>query len=279
MEPVVARQTWRTLEPIHGMVYFAQEPKECYAAIGVTNDRMGYFASRSAPMGAVPADVVIATFFNFNPDLIRRVIPAAWDITTPQQILAARLDGADRALRRAMGDGIGNPEVKEAAGLARQAAEKACQHPEGRPLFAGHAELPWPDEPHLVLWHAQSLLREYRGDAHVAALLLDGLTGIEALLIHGATGDVPPAALQSSRAWPDDAWANAVAGLHARGWVSKDGTELTDEGREHRRWVEDRTDALSVGPYEVLGEDGCSRLRQLARPVSKAIVEGGLLNA
>src|SRR5437763_342847 len=96
-------------------------------------------ASRSAPMGAVPADVVIATFFNFNPELIRRVIPAAWDITSPGQILAARLEGADRALHRALGDGIGSPEVKEAAELARQAAEVACQHPEGRPLFAGHA--------------------------------------------------------------------------------------------------------------------------------------------
>jgi hypothetical protein len=279
MEPVVARQTWRTLEPIHGMVYFAQEPKDAYAAIGVTNDRMGYFASRSAPMGAVPADVVIATFFNFNPGLIRRVIPSAWEITTPKQILAARLEGADRALRRALGDGIGNPGVKEAAELARQAAEVACEHPEGRPLFAGHAELLWPDEPHMVLWHAQSLLREYRGDAHVAALLLDGLTGIEALVIHGATGDVHPSALQTSRAWPDDDWAAAVEGLHSRGWVSADGTALTDEGRQHRQWVEDRTDALSVNAYEVLGEDGCSRLRQLARPVSKAIVEGGLLNA
>src|SRR2546423_5271637 len=150
MEPVVARQTWRTLEPIHGMVYFAQEPKDCYAAIGVTNDRMGYFASRSAPMGAVPADVVIATFFNFNPGLIRRVIPAAWDITSPGQILAARLEGADRALRRALGDGFGSPVGKEGAELARQAAEVACQPPAGPPRFAGPPELPWADETHPV---------------------------------------------------------------------------------------------------------------------------------
>jgi hypothetical protein len=277
MEHVVARQTWRTLEPIHGMVYFAQEPKDCYAQIGVTNDRMGYFASRSAPMGAVPADVVIATFFNFNPELVRHVIPAAWGITSPEQILAARLEGVDRALQRTLGDAVSGGEMKEAADLARQAAEVATEHPEGRALFAGHAELPWPDEAHLVLWHAQSLLREFRGDAHVAALLLDGLTGIEALVIHGATGEVPPSTLQTSRAWPDDKWTEAVEGLHRKGWVTADGTALTDEGREHRQWVEDRTDALSVAAYETLGEEGCSRLRQLARPISKAIVEGGLL--
>src|SRR5207248_7963160 len=100
----------------------------------------------------------------------------------------------------------------------------------------------------------------------------------EALVMHGASGEVAPAALQSSRAWPDDDWAAAVERLHARGWVTADGTAFTDEGRQHRQWVEDRTDALSADAYEPLGEDGCSRLRQLARPFSRAVVEGGLLS-
>ncbi|MEN3271540.1 MAG: hypothetical protein V7636_301, partial [Actinomycetota bacterium] len=63
-----------------------------------------------------------------------------------------------------LGDAIESPELIEAAELARRAAEVACERPEGRPLFAGHASLPWPEEPHLVLWHAQTLLREFRGD-------------------------------------------------------------------------------------------------------------------
>lgn len=279
MEPAIARKTWRTLEPLHGMIYFVPEAAEAYAEVGIQGNRMGYFASRSAPMGAVAADVVIATFFNFNPDLVRRVIPEAWSRTTPEQLVEARFRAADRALRRGVGDEVlGSPEVVEAAGLARRAAEAATERPEGRPLFAGLLTVAWPDEPHLVLWHAQSLLREFRGDAHVAALLLDGLTGIEALVVHAATGDVPEAILQATRAWPAEAWATAVDALRGRGIVEAgEGLALTEEGRARRQWVEDRTDELSLSAYEALGEGGCSRLRELGRPLSQAVVDGGLL--
>lgn len=279
MDPIVARKTWRTLEPVHGMVYFAPEPAEAYAALGIRGARMGYFGSRSAAMGAVPAEVVIATFFNFHPALVRRAIPAAWGIASPADLLAARLDGADRALRRAFGDELlASSQLAEAAELARRAALAACEHPEGRPLFAGHAALPWPDDAHLVLWHAQSLLREFRGDAHVAALLLEGLRGVEALVIHGATGEVPPAALQASRAWPDDEWAAAVDGLRSRGFVAgREPLALTDSGRAHRQWVEDRTDACSAVAYQPLGEAGCERLRAIGRVCSRAVIDAGLL--
>jgi hypothetical protein len=276
MDPVVARKTWRTLEPIHGMIYFVPETDERYRAIGLTTIRMGYFASRAAAMGAVPAEVVIATFFNFHPELVRRSIPEAWSLASPPEVLAARFDAVDAALRRAWGDEVSSADVEEAAVLARRAAEAAAEHPEGRPLFAAHASLPWPEAPHVVLWHAQTLLREFRGDAHIAALTLEGLRGVEALIIHGATGDVPPAVLQASRAWPDDEWAAALDALRSRGLVDGDGG-LTDAGRAHRQWVEDRTDERSTIAYDAIGEDGCDRLRQLCRPLSKAIVEGGLL--
>jgi hypothetical protein len=173
---------------------------------------------------------------------------------------------------------VGSKEVVEAAALARRAAETACEHIEGRPLFAGHVELPWPQEPHLVLWHAQTLLREFRGDGHVAALCVEGLRGIDALVIHAATGEIPASGLQSTRGWPDGAWADAVDRMRSRGFVAPAGDlALTDEGRTHRQWVEDRTDALAVVAYEPLGEDGCTRLREIARPLSKAVVDGGFL--
>jgi hypothetical protein len=124
------------------------------------------------------------------------------------------------------------------------------------------------------LWHAQTLLREFRGDGHIAAMTVEGVSGVEALIIHGATGDVPPATLQSSRHWPDDEWAAGVEGLQARGWLDGSGG-LTSAGRDHRQWVEDRTDALAVAAYEAIGEDGCDRLRMLCRPLSKTVVESG----
>ena len=276
--PLTARRTHRTVEPVHGMIYFAPEGPEEYSAIGLRGRRMGYFASRSAPMGAVPAEVVIATFFNFNPALVRAAIPAAWDLASPDAVLAARLRAADRALRGVVGDAIVGPEMREAAGLARAAALRACERPEGRPLFAAHARLPWPDEPHLVLWHAQSLLREFRGDAHVALLTTEGLDGVEALVVHAATGEVPAEALRATRAWPEPAWDAAVERVGARGWLAG-GRELalSEAGSAARRSVEDRTDELAVHPYEAIGEEGCARLRQLVRPISQAIVDSGRL--
>lgn len=274
MEPVLARKMWRTMEPYHGFVYFVDEGVAAYAEAGLAPGRMGYFASRSAPMGPVPADVVIATFFNFHPALVRSCIPEAWSRATPETVLAARTAAADMALRRILAEHVRSPEMREAAGLARRAAE-VCQ-PQGRALFAGHASLPWPDDPHLALWHAITLLREYRGDGHVAALVADGVDGCEALVIHGATGDVPPAILQSSRAWPDHEWEAAVDRLRSRGWLDAAGA-LTDEGRTHRQWVEDRTDAQALAPWAAIGEEAADRLRALVRPYSKAIVDSGEL--
>jgi hypothetical protein len=274
MDPVVARKTWRTLEPIHGLIYFAPEAVEAYEAIGITRDPGGYFASRSAAMGPVPAEVVIATFFNFFPDFVRRSIPWAWSVTTPEQVLSARFAAASSALRNRLGDAADSAEVEEASVLARRAAEAACERPEGRPLFAAHASLAWPDDPLLVLWHAQTLLREFRGDGHISAMTVEGVNGLEALILHGATGDVPPATLRSSRNWPKDAWAAGEEGLRSRGWLDADGG-LTEAGRAHRQWVEDRTDALALSAYEAIGDDGCERLRTLCRPLSRAIVDAG----
>lgn len=278
MNPEIARKTWRTAEPLHGMIYFAPEAAEEYARVGL-EPHMGYFASRSAPMGPVPASVVVATFFNFNPRVVEAAVPAAWERAAPSVILEARLTAADRALRRFLGDQIGTPEVEEAAALGRQAAEAATERRHGRPLFSGHADLDWPDEPHLVLWHAQSLLREYRGDGHVALLAAAGLSPVEALVVHAATGEVPAAALRSTRAWDDASWDEGVESVRARGWL-EDGPELrlNDTGRAQRQEIEDRTDALAVHPYSVLGEDRCERLRQLTRPLSKAVVAGGALS-
>ena len=272
VEPMLARKLHRTLEPYHGVIYFSPEAAAGYAALGIPDRQMGYFASRVAPLGAVPGEVVIATFFNFAPAEVLRCIPAAWGFATPDALLAARLAGIDGTLRRILGDVVEGPEVAEAADLARVAAE-ACT-PEGRPLYAGHASLPWPDEPHLVLWHALSLLREHRGDGHIAAMVVEGVDGCEALVIHGATGEVPAEVLKSSRARTDEDWAGAEAGLRDRGWLASDGT-LTDAGRAHRQWVEDRTDQLAVAPWQHLGAEGCNRLRELVRPFSKAIVASG----
>jgi hypothetical protein len=269
-----ARKTWRTVEPLHAMIYFVPEGHEAYKELGITG-HTGYFASRSAPMGAVSAGVVTSTFYNFNPALVRSAIPRAWQITTPNAILAARLNAVDLAMRRVLGeDVIASAEMTRAAELAQVAAVAACEKLEGRPLAAGYADLDWPQKPHLVLWHAQSILREFRGDGHIALLVMNGLSGIEALVTHAATGEAPVAVLQATRSWNPEEWEIAVDALRSQGWLA-DGPELalSEWGAKRRHEIEDKTDLLAAHPYSVLGDSGCEELRSLARPWSKMFAE------
>lgn len=277
LTPADARRTWRSLEAVHGMIYFTPDAPPEYANAGVTHHRSAYFGSRVAAMGAVPAEVVIATFFNFHPALVRRAMDGLWERTTPQQLLDARLTAVDVSLRRAFGDDLlGSSELADGAALLRRAAEVACEQPEGRPLFAGHARLPWPDEPHLVLWHAQTLLREFRGDGHIAALVCEGLGGLDALISHAAAGDVPRAALQATRAWSDDEWDAGVASLAWRGIVHPDGS-FTDEGAAQRERIEAITDRLACRPWAAIGPDACDRLRALGKVLTRRVLDTGLL--
>ncbi len=271
----LAHKTWRTLEPLHGMIYFVPEAADEYAVLGVSG-RDGYFSSRAAPMGPVSAEVVIATFFNFNPELVHHALPQVWEHVAPEDLVAARLRAVDRSYRRLLGDEVvDSTEMRRAAELARRAAEVAAASPDGRALCAGHARLPWPEAPHLVLWHAQSILREYRGDGHVALLVTHGLAGIDALLTHAAEGAVPASVLQSTRGWSDASWNEAIESMRARGWL-EGGAPLTfsEWGAAQRAEIEQQTDVLAAGPYAHLGEEDCAELRRLARPWSKALSEG-----
>jgi len=276
VKPEVSRTTWRALEPFHAMVYFTLDPQEQYAAIGLDssqNRAIGYFPARAAAMGAVSWPVVQATFYNFSALAVQFGMAGVWEKVTPQQVLDARYRGVDRALRRLCGDLLDGPEVAEALTLARTACE-GCP-PYGRPLYAGNAGLPWPAEPHLALWHAVTLLREFRGDGHIAALVGEGVTGLEAAVLHVAQGDLlTRKPLQASRAYSDEEWDGAVAQMQERGWLDETGA-FTEQGRASRLRVEVATDALALPAWERIGEDGCARLRELMAPLVKAVVDGG----
>ena len=123
-----------------------------------------------------------------------------------------------------------------------------------------------------MLWHAQTLLREFRGDIHIAAMTAEGIDGCEALVTHAATGDITREILQGSRAWSDDQWDAAVESLCAKGHLDSEGS-FTPKGAERRRRVEDQTDAGALVAYAALGDDGCQRLRFLCRPMSSKIAE------
>lgn len=272
----LAARAHRATEALHSMIYFAPEPEEQLVAAGLRPGRMCYFASRSAPMGAVSPGVTAATFVNFNPELVARHIPRAWTLASVDEIVAARLRGADQALHRLLGDAVDGPEVGELAELARDATTALT--PEGRPLYAGHADLPWPDESHLVMWHAVTLLREYRGDGHTIALAQTGLTGLESIVTHTATGrGFTVEAAKTLRGWSDDQWSAALADLQARGLM--DGDRLTDAGAALRESIEHDTDALDAAPWRQLGPDRTARLIELGKGLSRAVIGSGAFPA
>ncbi|WP_199831047.1 hypothetical protein [Streptomyces sp. NBRC 110028] len=238
---------------------------------------MAYFAGRAAALGRASSAAVAAMFYNFNPALVARHLPRAWDLASPECVIEARLTAVDRALRRILGDeALDSPEVAEAAALARVAAE-ACS-PEGRPLYAAHADLPWPREPHLVLWHAITLLREHRGDGHITALVGHGVGAIAALVTDTATGRSLFRAQQmrEHRDWSEQEWDAEVTALTESGFLDSSG-QLTEAGRRLRSRIEDATDAAAAPPYRSLGAERAERLIALCKPLRDAVVASGEL--
>ncbi len=243
------------------------------ATLGLKGFWHTYFATRVGPMGPVGPEVCAATFFGFSLDAVRRALPSAWEVTTPAAVLAAR----DAAVREVLtdvldADGATAASIAEAADLAA-AATGGCGVA-GRALFAGHAALPVPDDPVLRLWWAATLIREHRGDGHVAALVAAGLDGLEANVLMAGTGAVTRERFQGARSWTDDEWDAAVVGLAGRGLVTGGG-DLTDTGRQLRAEVEDVTDDLAREPWAHLGADATARLDALLVPIHRRVLAAG----
>jgi hypothetical protein len=265
----------RTLDPIHSVSYFVPEVAEKFGALGMQG-RMPYFAVRSAPMGAVSAATVTATFYNFSPALVASVIPAAWKLAPPSRVTEVRYEIVEDVIPRVLGDLATSAEVERGAATLRRAAE-SIRDSAGRPLYAAHAELPWPDSPVGQLWHAQALLREYRGDGHIAALVSHELGGLEALVSHSATGiGFKNEFARVLRGWSEDEWAAAVTRLKERG-VLDGGGELTPMGTDLRARIEDLTDDLAYPPWRTLSDDEAAELSGLAKAIREVVVSSGSL--
>ncbi len=267
-----SRELADVFNAVHNVVYYAPEINR-FVDAGMRGWWMSYFAYRPAPMGAVTAEVVAATFYNFAPRMVQRAIPAVWRVMSPEEAIALRSEAVDEALRRLLAGHLAEPALAEAAELARAAIE-GCDV-SGRPVYAGYAALPWPQEPHQVLWHACTLMREHRGDAHAVALTASEVDGVMANVLMVARGHGNKASILPIRGWTSEEWDAGVARLVQRGWLRPDGT-FTDEGREGREAVERLTDRLSHEPVERLGPEGLERLIALSTPYMERLSDGGI---
>ena len=230
---------------------------------------MGYFAARSAPFGVVPAQVVTAAFYNFAPERVAKALPAAWQVASPSDALRVRQESAADALRRC---GVTDNEAASAADLAEKAARSAPL--DGRTLFAANLALDWPDEPVAKLWHAVTLLREQRGDGHVAVLTTLGLSGRECNVLHAAAGRVPKEMIMRSRDYDDEQWEHYRSRLAERGLLDGDGA-LTDAGRDLKQRIEDSTDQLALSALAELSDAEVERLFQVLTPITRKVVAAG----
>ncbi|POX46536.1 hypothetical protein [Streptomyces sp. Ru72] len=257
----VGRRCQDALNSLHSTVYFAPDLEVQLADHSIDDPMAVYLAGRSAALGPVGSGVVTAAFYGFKHELIARHIPRVWAQVSPGAVLEMRLRAADATLRRHLGEAVTGPEMAEAAELALRAARAGDRA--GRPLYSAHADQPVPEEPHLVLWYAATLLREHRGDCHIAALQNAELGGLDALVSHSASSSgMPKEIVMSKRGWTEEDWAGAQDRLRARGLMDAEG-HLTTAGVELREDIEAETDRLDRAPYETLGLADVTRLTEL----------------
>ncbi|WP_293782693.1 WXG100 family type VII secretion target [uncultured Aeromicrobium sp.] len=239
----MSREFWRAVETIHDVVYVAPGVTRRFAELGLTGFWMGYIASRAAALGTPPPELVIATFHGFAPDRIRRALPDAWQLADRDAIVALRLQIGREELAAAW------PEAGLSDIAGRLHAMLGGLDWAGRPLAAAHAALPAPGDPPGRLWHAATVLREYRGDCHIAILTAAGLGGASANVLAQAAGLVP-AEQQRSRGWDDAAWEKGREDLRQRGWLDAEGV-ITAAGRGAREQLESATDRVCAAGLDL----------------------------
>jgi hypothetical protein len=265
----MARRMFELVEPIGVIPYSADEPNETMFALGFTDYWDTYFAGRAAPLGITSAEVVDALFYNFAPGEVARHIPKVWQTTTPEAAIAARREGCAKALRRILGDHVGTPAFARATELLLRAATSAPF--EGRPMYAALRALPIPDDVVTRCFHAASLLREHRGDGHIAALMAEGIGGLEAHVLLALDMDMPAEKFGRVHHLPPEQLAAVVDGMRDRDLIRDDGW-LSEPGRAVKQRVEALTDDLAAKPYETLAPGELDELVTTLEPLARLLL-------
>ncbi len=288
------RSATKRLDTFHSASYFAPSMTKALEGAGVPV-AAHYLAQRSAPLGMPPAELVVATFFNYAPAYVADIIPSCFETVRPADVTAARIAGVE-----AMSAQILASDAATAAGVDRSGLDALTAkilerlHPvldaqplSGRPLYAAHVSAlsgVHAEDPSLQsaidLWAAITLLREHRGDAHIAALVTVGLSGLEAIVLDSATGrSFYPWSMRKTRGWAEGEWRDTAEALHARGLLtgSGDDAHLTDAGAALKEDAETRTDTAVAAAWDVLDDEALSALADDAKSVAKLVLGSGVL--
>lgn len=266
-------------EVIAGTAFFVDEVQRNYAALGFHDpgfekhglrmfDWQPYFLARAAPMGQVPGEVVAAAFGVFPLERIVAAVDQGWQLADAPTLLAARLQGVEAALARILGP------TPAGAVRATQLLRRGVDHADtaGRPLYSGLRAVSYPGTAVGDLWHACTLYREHRNDAHISAWTTAGLTGAEACLLNDARQGLGLKTYVRTRGWNDEQLDVAVDSLRRRGLI--DGIGMTAAGVQLREWIEAATDHQQSPICDAIGED-FDYLLELLTPIRATILAAG----
>ncbi|MGW6012790.1 SCO6745 family protein [Streptomyces sp. NPDC055210] len=279
MDLEAVRGVGHAVSAAHLFTYLVPEGAQEAAELGVTDRGPAYLAFRSAAMGAVPWQVTLAAFYNFSPRAVR-AMDGVWDAAPPERWQAARFRAVGRAMRR-VGVRMTDGQLAEARALIDPVVAGADYA--GKVLAAANASVALPPDPLVALWQQITVVREWRGDAHLVVLADNGIGPCDCLVLHTATGGLPAALVRTTRRWNDEEWAAATARLTARGWLSSETTQpgttvtatLTDTGRAARERIEAETDEHCAALWAPIGGAGARRLAALVAPITDAFTAAG----
>ncbi len=263
VEATPARRLRDALEPIATQGWWSRPAGERLTALGV-DFLPGYVWGRAAGLGTPTAAVVASTFGVFDPDLIAAVYESGRAIVAREDILAARAEGAAASVASVATD----PECAATADALLAALDDLDAL--GRPLFGGLRSLPVPSSPPGRLWRAAELVREHRGDGHLAVLVGAGIDAVEANVLTELWLGYGIGEYSATRGFGPDALAAAVVSLEARGWTT--GAVLTDAGRAARAALEEATDVSQASLIAAVGAD-LEPIVDAARRISARLIE------
>ena len=227
----------------------------------------GYVWGHAAALGEPATGAVIAAFGVFEPTSLAITYEAARAKASRMDVLACREAGATESLADILGP---SPDAAWVADALLDAV--APLDATGRALFSGLRDLAVPADPFGRLWRAADLVREHRGDGHLAACISAGLTMVEMNVLTELWIGYPPGEYSSTRRHSPESIEIALHGFTERGWW--DGDALTAEGRSARDAIEASTDASQQQLVERLGSD-IYRLIGAAAEMAETVIAAG----
>jgi hypothetical protein len=260
-----ARDLRDAIEAIATVCFWSEPSYDEYEKVGLEFFG-GYVWGRACVLGEPEGSVVASAFGVFEPGLIATLYSGAREACSLADVRRAKEAGATATLHEV----LGSTDVAATLAVMRRSAEAA--DPTGRTLHAGLTSLPWPDDPMGQLWHACSIMREHRGDGHLAACAAADVNGLEANLLTEAAVGWEPFAYAGSRAWSPEAMQAATDSLAARGLMA--GGALTAAGATLRDEIEAATDRSVARAIAAAGPDLTAAIAQLDE-WSAAITDAG----